>query len=201
MYELLKRAVDLAGAALLLVLLSPVLAAIAVAVRLRMGAPVLFRQLRPGRHGRPFTLLKFRTMVDARDGDGAPLPDSVRLTPLGRFLRSTSLDELPELLNVLAGEMSLVGPRPLLMEYLPLYTPEQRRRHDVPPGITGWAQVNGRNAVTWDDKFALDAWYVDHRSLRLDFEILGRTMREVVGGHGVSAPGHETMEPFRGSTP
>jgi lipopolysaccharide/colanic/teichoic acid biosynthesis glycosyltransferase len=200
-YELVKRAVDLAGAALLLVLLSPVLATIGVAVRLRMGAPVLFRQLRPGRHGRPFTMLKFRTMVDAHDPDGAPLPDSARLTALGRFLRRTSLDELPALLNVLAGEMSLVGPRPLLMEYLPLYTAEQRHRHDVPPGITGWAQVNGRNALTWDDKFALDTWYVDHRSLRLDLEILGRTMREVVVGHGISAPGHETMEPFRGSTP
>jgi sugar transferase EpsL len=200
-YEFVKRTVDLAGAALLLVLLSPVLAAIAVAVRLRMGTPVLFRQLRPGRYGRPFTMLKFRTMVEARDRDGAPLPDSVRLTALGRFLRRTSLDELPELLNVLAGEMSLVGPRPLLMEYLPLYSAEQRRRHDVPPGITGWAQVNGRNALKWDDKFALDTWYVDHRSLRLDLEIIGRTMREVVGGHGVSAPGHETMEPFRGSTP
>ena len=201
MYELLKRAVDLAGAALLLVLLSPVLGAIAIAVRLRMGTPVLFRQLRPGRYGRPFTMLKFRTMVEARDRDGAPLPDSVRLTALGRFLRRTSLDELPELLNVLAGEMSLVGPRPLLMEYLPIYSAEQRRRHDVPPGITGWAQVNGRNALTWDDKFALDTWYVDHRSLRLDLEIIGRTMREVVGGHGVSAPDHATMEPFRGSTP
>ena len=201
MYELLKRAIDVAGAAVLLVLLSPVLAAIAIAVRLRMGSPVLFRQLRPGRYGRPFTLVKFRTMADARGHDGVPHPDSVRLTALGRFLRSTSLDELPELLNVLAGEMSLVGPRPLLMEYLPLYSPEQRRRHDVTPGVTGWAQVNGRNALTWDDKFALDTWYVDHRSLRLDFRILGRTLRQVVGGHGVSAPGHETMEPFRGSTP
>ena len=199
MYELAKRAVDVVGAAVLLVLLSPVLAAIAVAVRVRMGAPVMFRQLRPGRDGVPFTLVKFRTMADARDRDGELLPDSARLTALGRFLRRTSLDELPELFNVLAGEMSLVGPRPLLMEYLALYTPEQQRRHEVLPGITGWAQVNGRNALTWDDKFALDVWYVDHRSLRLDFEILGRTLRQVIGGHGVSAPGHETMEPFRGS--
>jgi len=200
-YELLKRAVDLVGAAVLLVLLSPLLAAIAIAVRVKMGTPVLFRQLRPGRHGEPFTMVKFRTMADAHDRDGAPLPDSARLTVLGRFLRRTSLDELPELLNVLAGEMSLVGPRPLLIEYLPRYNPEQRRRHDVLPGITGWAQVNGRNALSWDEKFALDTWYVDHRSLRLDFEILGRTLREVVAGHGVSAPDHDTMEPFRGCTP
>jgi sugar transferase EpsL len=195
-----KRAFDVVGAAVMLVLLSPVLVMVAIAVRVTMGAPVLFRQIRPGRDGRPFTLVKFRTMTDARDRAGEPLADAARLTALGRFLRRTSLDELPELGNVLAGEMSLVGPRPLLMEYLPLYTPEQRRRHEVRPGITGWAQVNGRNALTWDDKLTLDVWYVDHQSLRLDCSIIGRTVRQVVGGHGVSAPGHETMEPFRGST-
>jgi lipopolysaccharide/colanic/teichoic acid biosynthesis glycosyltransferase len=144
-------------------------------------------------------MTKFRTMTDQRDGDGELLPDAERLTRLGRFLRRTSIDELPELLNVVRGEMSLVGPRPLLTEYLTLYSPEQARRHEVRPGITGWTQVNGRNALTWDEKFALDVWYVDHRSTRLDFEILGRTVSQVFSGHGVSAPGHATMEPFRGS--
>jgi lipopolysaccharide/colanic/teichoic acid biosynthesis glycosyltransferase len=199
-YELGKRAIDVAGAAVLLVALSPVLAVIALAIRVSMGPPVLFRQWRPGRGGRLFPLVKFRTMTDACDASGAALPDATRLTRLGRVLRRTSLDELPELLNVLAGEMSLVGPRPLLVEYLDRYTPEQRRRHDVTPGITGWAQVNGRNALTWDDKFALDLWYVDHRSLRLDLTILGRTVREVLAGRGVAAPGHDTTDPFRGST-
>jgi lipopolysaccharide/colanic/teichoic acid biosynthesis glycosyltransferase len=198
-YDAVKRAGDVAGAAVLLVVLSPVLAAVAVTILVTMGAPVLFRQTRTGRHGRTFPLVKFRTMTDARDGDGVLLPDAARLTRVGRTLRRTSLDELPELLNVLAGDMSLVGPRPLLPEYLDRYSPEQQRRHDVAPGITGWAQVNGRNALTWEDKFVLDVWYVDHRSLRLDAAILGRTLREVLGGHGVSAPGHDTMEPFRGS--
>jgi lipopolysaccharide/colanic/teichoic acid biosynthesis glycosyltransferase len=195
-----KRVTDLVGAAVLLVVLSPVLAIVAIAVRVTMGSPVLFRQVRPGRDGRPFTLVKFRTMTDTRDGDGTKLPDAARLTALGKFLRRTSLDELPELGNVITGAMSLVGPRPLLMEYLPLYDAEQRRRHEVRPGITGWAQVNGRNALTWEEKLALDVWYVDHRSYKLDCTIIGRTVREVVSGHGVSAPGHETMEPFRGST-
>jgi sugar transferase EpsL len=197
--DVFKRGLDVVGAALALVVLSPVLAVVALLVRLRMGSPVLFRQVRPGRDGRPFQMLKFRTMNERRDPSGVLLPDHDRLTSLGRFLRRTSLDELPELVNVLAGEMSLVGPRPLLMEYLPLYTPEQARRHEVRPGITGWTQVNGRNALSWDDKFALDVWYVDHRSLRLDCEILFKTVTQVVGGAGVSAPGHATMEPFRGS--
>jgi lipopolysaccharide/colanic/teichoic acid biosynthesis glycosyltransferase len=197
--DTVKRMVDLAGASVALVVLSPLLLVVAVLVRLRMGSPVLFRQQRPGLHGQPFTLLKFRTMTDRRDASGAPLPDAERLTALGRFLRRSSLDELPELVNVLAGEMSLVGPRPLLMEYLPLYSAEQARRHDVRPGITGWTQVNGRNALTWEEKFSLDVWYVDHRSLRLDIAILARTAGQVLSGHGVSAPGHATMENFRGT--
>jgi lipopolysaccharide/colanic/teichoic acid biosynthesis glycosyltransferase len=199
--DALKRLVDVVGAAAALVVLSPLLLVVAALVRLRMGSPVLFRQERPGRDGRPFQLVKFRTMTDRRGPDGALLPDADRLTALGRWFRRTSIDELPELLNVLAGDMSLVGPRPLLMQYLPLYTPEQARRHEVRPGLTGWAQVNGRNAVSWEEKFALDVWYVDHRSTKLDVEIVGRTIKQVVGGHGVSAPGHATIEPFRGSAP
>jgi lipopolysaccharide/colanic/teichoic acid biosynthesis glycosyltransferase len=197
--DVLKRGIDVLGASAALVVLSPVLAVVALLVRVRMGSPVLFRQQRPGRGGRPFELTKFRTMTDTRSPDGALLPDAERLTALGRFLRRTSIDELPELLNVVRGDMSLVGPRPLLMEYLPLYSPEQARRHDVRPGVTGWTQVNGRNALTWDEKFALDVWYVDHRSTRLDLDIIGRTVSQVLSGHGVSAPGHATMEPFRGS--
>jgi lipopolysaccharide/colanic/teichoic acid biosynthesis glycosyltransferase len=195
----LKRSIDVVGASIALVVLSPLLAVVALLVRVRMGPPVLFRQQRPGRDGRPFLMAKFRTMTDRRDAAGELLPDAERLTALGRWLRRTSIDELPELLNVVQGDMSLVGPRPLLMEYLPLYSPEQARRHEVRPGITGWAQVNGRNAVTWEEKFALDVWYVDHRSTRLDVEILGKTVQQVFSGHGVSAPGHATMEPFRGS--
>jgi sugar transferase EpsL len=197
--DALKRVLDVLGASAALVVLSPLLAVVAVLVRARMGPPVLFRQLRPGREGRPFELTKFRTMTDQRGPDGALLPDAERLTALGRFLRRTSIDELPELVNVVRGDMSLVGPRPLLMEYLPRYSPEQARRHEVRPGVTGWTQVNGRNALTWEEKFALDVWYVDHRSTRLDLEILGRTVSQVLGGQGVSAPGHATMEPFRGS--
>jgi sugar transferase EpsL len=197
--DALKRVLDVLGASAALVVLSPLLAVVAVLVRARMGPPVLFRQLRPGREGRPFELTKFRTMTDQRGPDGALLPDAQRLTALGRFLRRTSIDELPELVNVVRGDMSLVGPRPLLMEYLPRYSPEQARRHEVRPGVTGWTQVNGRNALTWEEKFALDVWYVDHRSTRLDLEILGRTVSQVLGGRGVSAPGHATMEPFRGS--
>jgi lipopolysaccharide/colanic/teichoic acid biosynthesis glycosyltransferase len=199
--DALKRVTDVFGASAALVVLSPLLAVVAVLVRARMGPPVLFRQLRPGRDGQPFELLKFRTMTNRRGSDGALLPDAERLTALGRFLRRTSIDELPELVNVVRGDMSLVGPRPLLMEYLPLYSPEQARRHEVRPGVTGWTQVSGRNALTWDEKFALDVWYVDHRSTRLDLEILGRTVSQVFSGQGVSAPGHATMEPFRGSTP
>ncbi len=191
-----KRAFDVSVASVLLVLLSPVIAVVALLVRVGMGRPVLFRQQRPGRDGRPFSVLKFRTMIDQRDANGDLLPDEARLTAVGRFLRRTSLDELPELVNVLRGDMSLVGPRPLLMDYLPRYTPEQMRRHDVRPGITGWAQVNGRNALTWDEKFALDVWYVDHHTLRLDIDILKRTVGEVLGGRGVDAPA-----PFQGSAP
>lgn len=168
-------------------------------IRREMGAPVLFSQTRPGRHGKPFKMIKFRTMRDAIDADGRPLPDAERLTKLGRFLRSSSLDELPELWNVLKGDMSLVGPRPLLMEYLPLYSEEQARRHEVRPGVTGWAQVNGRNAISWDEKFALDVWYVDNRSLWLDLKIIWLTLRKVVKREGISAAGEATMSKFTGS--
>ena len=167
-------------------------------VRRKLGSPVFFRQVRPGLHGKPFEMVKFRTMTDERGPDGLLLPDSLRLTTFGRFLRSTSLDELPELWNVIKGEMSLVGPRPLLMEYLPLYTSEQARRLEVRPGITGWAQVNGRNAISWADKFALDVWYVDHRSLRLDVRILWLTVRKVLVRDGISAAGEATMPRFEG---
>jgi len=198
-YAFEKRALDVVGAAVGLVVLSPLLLAIAIALRLAHGSPVLFRQPRPGRFGVPFELCKFRTMADRRGADGALLPDADRVTPLGRFLRRTSLDELPELLNVLKRDMSLVGPRPLLVEYLPRYTAEQARRHEVRPGITGWAQVNGRNAQTWGDRFALDVWYVDHASLRLDLEILGRTVSTVLRGEGISEGGHATKENFTGN--
>ena len=170
-------------------------------VRRRLGSPVLFRQVRPGLHGRPFMMVKFRTMTDERGADGELLPDAQRLTPFGRFLRATSLDELPELWNVLRGEMSLVGPRPLLMEYLPLYSPEQARRHEVRPGITGWAQVNGRNAVSWNERFRLDVWYVDHCSLWLDLRILWLTVRKVLVREGISAQGEATMSKFTGNKP
>jgi sugar transferase EpsL len=193
-----KRALDVAGAGLGLLVLSPVMLAVAVAVRATLGSPVLFRQTRPGLGGRPFDLYKFRTMRHAPGPDGHPLPDAERLTGLGRFLRSASLDELPELLNVLKGEMSLVGPRPLLMEYLPLYSPEQARRHEVRPGLTGWAQVNGRNALTWDERFRLDVWYVDHRSFLLDLKILAMTVASVFRREGISHAGHATMERFTG---
>ena len=182
-------------------MLSPVIAVIVLLVRINLGKPVLFRQVRPGLHGQPFTLLKFRTMLDAADSNGSPLPDAERLTAFGQFLRRWSLDELPELYNVLRGDMSLVGPRPLLMEYLPLYTAEQARRHDVRPGLTGWAQVNGRNAISWDQKFAFDLWYVEHASLSLDFKILWLTVRNVFTRHGISAEGEATMPRFRGKQP
>lgn len=191
-----KRLLDICGALTGLVLLSPVLLLTALAVRLRLGTPVLFRQTRPGLHGAPFELLKFRTMTDARDAGGRLLSDAKRLTPLGRLLRSTSLDELPELLNVLRGEMSLVGPRPLLMDYLLHYTPEQGRRHEVRPGITGWAAVQGRNSTSWERRLQLDVWYVDHRSLGLDLKILLLTVVKVVRREGISAEGHATMPRF-----
>jgi lipopolysaccharide/colanic/teichoic acid biosynthesis glycosyltransferase len=196
---MLKRVMDVSIASLILIMLSIPMLIAALAVRLKMGAPVLFRQLRPGLKGRPFALLKFRTMTDARDGQGNLLPDEQRLTTTGRWLRRLSLDELPQLLNVLRGDMSLVGPRPLLMEYLPLYTTEQARRHDVLPGITGWAQVNGRNALDWEERFRLDVWYVDHRSPWLDLRILGLTVARVLGGEGINEPGAATMSKFTGS--
>lgn len=196
---MILRLRDIVGALAGLVLLAPLLAAIALGIRLTLGGPVLFRQVRPGLHGRPFGLVKFRTMRDALDASGAPLPDEQRLTRFGRLLRATSLDELPELWNVLTGDMSLVGPRPLLMEYLPLYTPRQARRHEVKPGLTGWAQVSGRNAIGWDEKFALDVWYVDHRSHWLDLKILALTLIKVLRAEGISQKGHATMEKFGGS--
>jgi lipopolysaccharide/colanic/teichoic acid biosynthesis glycosyltransferase len=195
----MKRLLDVLLSAGALVVLLPVIAVTALLVRVKLGAPVLFRQQRPGLHGRPFMLTKFRSMRDAVDAAGHPLPDAVRLTAFGRMLRASSLDELPGLWNVLRGDMSLVGPRPLLMEYLPLYAPEQARRHDVRPGLTGWAQVNGRNALGWDDRLALDVWYVDHRSLLLDLRILLRTVAKVLGRDGISQPGQATVERFRGS--
>ena len=172
---------------------------LALLVRTKLGSPVFFRQTRPGLHGKPFEMLKFRTMTDARDAQGELLPDSERLPPFGRFLRSSSLDELPELWNVLKGEMSLVGPRPLLMEYLPLYTPQQYRRHEVRPGVTGWAQVNGRNAISWEEKFALDVWYVENQSFWLDVKILFLTVKKVLVKDGISASGEATMTKFTGS--
>ena len=195
----MKRLFDLLAAALALVLLALPLLALVWLVRRKLGSPVLFSQVRPGLHGKPFTMVKFRTMTDERGPDGVLLPDAKRLTDFGRFLRASSLDELPELWNVLRGDMSLVGPRPLLMEYLPLFTQEQARRHEVRPGITGWAQVNGRNAISWADKFALDVWYVDHSSLWLDVKILWRTVRKVLVRDGISAAGEATMSKFTGS--
>jgi lipopolysaccharide/colanic/teichoic acid biosynthesis glycosyltransferase len=194
-----KRALDAILAAAALVVLSPELLIVGLFVRLGMGRHVIFRQLRPGKGGRPFELLKFRTMREALDDTGRPGPDAERLTEFGKFLRRTSLDELPELWNVLRGDMSLVGPRPLLMEYLPLYSPEQARRHEVRPGITGWAQVNGRNALSWEEKFHLDVEYVDRFSLVMDLRILALTAAAVVSGHGVAAEGSATMPRFTGS--
>jgi lipopolysaccharide/colanic/teichoic acid biosynthesis glycosyltransferase len=194
-----KRLTDIVLSAIGLVVLAPVMGGIALAVAVALGRPVLFRQMRPGLHGRPFRLVKFRTMLDSVGADGKPLDDSNRLTRFGRMLRASSLDELPELWNVLKGEMSLVGPRPLLMQYLPLYTPEQARRHDVRPGITGWTQVNGRNALGWPEKLAFDTWYVDNRSFALDVKILFMTVTKVLARSGIAAEGSETMPEFRGS--
>lgn len=195
---MIKRLMDIVGAIAGLILLSPVMLVLVMLIRRRMGSPVLFRQLRPGLHGKPFEMLKFRTMRDATDRQGRPLSDAERLTPFGKKLRATSLDELPELWNVLKGEMSLVGPRPLLVEYLPLYTPEQARRHEVRPGITGWAQVNGRNAISWEEKFALDVWYVEHRSLWLDLRILAMTVLKAVRREGITAENSVSAERFTG---
>lgn len=195
----MKRVFDIFLAALALLLFSMPLLLLIWQIRSRLGHPVFFKQIRPGIHGRPFEMVKFRSMTDARGSDGQLLPDVDRLTPFGRFLRASSLDELPGLWNVIKGDMSLVGPRPLLMEYLPLYSTEQARRHNVRPGITGWAQVNGRNALSWDDKFKLDVWYVDNRSLRLDMKILWLTVRKVLVREGISAAGEATMSKFTGT--
>ena len=195
----MKRTFDFLVALCALIVLSPVLLVVSVWVAVALGRPVLFRQVRPGKDGKPFRMCKFRSMTDGRDKDGNLLPDSERLTRFGKFLRSSSLDELPGLWNVLKGDMSLVGPRPLLMAYLPLYSPEQSRRHEVRPGITGWAQVNGRNAISWDDKFRLDVWYVDNQSFWLDIRILLLTVKKVFARDGISAAGEATMPAFTGS--
>lgn len=194
----MKRLLDLAVALGAMIVAAPLILILAALVRYNLGSPVLFRQTRPGRHGHPFVLVKFRTMRDAYGADGKPLDDSERLTRFGRFLRASSLDELPGLWNVVTGDMSLVGPRPLLMEYLPLYSPEQARRHEVRPGVTGLAQVNGRNAISWDEKFALDCWYVDHQSFWLDLKIIARTLVKVLHRDGISAAGDATMPRFTG---
>jgi lipopolysaccharide/colanic/teichoic acid biosynthesis glycosyltransferase len=196
----MKRIFDIVVACMVLSLLWPLMFLTALLVRLKLGKPVIFRQLRPGLHGRPFPLLKFRTMVDARDHAGRLLPDAQRLTRFGSVLRRSSLDELPSLLNVIKGELSLVGPRPLLVEYLPLYSAMQVRRHEVRPGITGWAQVNGRNALSWEEKFELDVWYVEHQSMSLDLKILCLTVKKVLKADGVSANGEATMPRFKGSS-
>jgi lipopolysaccharide/colanic/teichoic acid biosynthesis glycosyltransferase len=195
----LKRLFDLLISSVCLLALSFPLLALIWLIRRKLGSPAFFTQVRPGMHGKPFKMVKFRTMTNERDPYGQLLPDAVRLTPFGRFLRSTSLDELPELWNVLKGDMSLVGPRPLLMQYLPLYTLEQGRRHQVRPGITGWAQVNGRNVLSWEEKFRLDVWYVDHHNLYLDLRILLLTIWKVIRREGISAAGEATMAPFSGT--
>lgn len=198
---LVKRLSDLLLASLALILFSPVFLILSILVAIRNGFPILFRQKRPGLRGEIFTIYKFRTMKDAVDEAGEPLPDAQRLTRLGRFLRGASLDELPELINILKGDMSLVGPRPLLVQYLPLYSEQQARRHEVLPGLTGWAQVNGRNALTWQEKFALDVWYVDHWTFWLDVKIVARTIVKVLKREGISQPGQATAKPFSGNPP
>ncbi|UDM38220.1 sugar transferase [Acinetobacter haemolyticus] len=196
---MLKRVLDVVIASMALLLLSPVYFFVAYKVRKNLGSPVLFRQLRPGLHGKPFEMIKFRSMKDAVDENGHPLPDSERLTPFGQMLRATSLDEMPELWNVIKGEMSIVGPRPLLMEYLPLYNSEQAKRHNVRPGMTGHAQVNGRNAISWEEKFKLDTWYVENQSLWLDFKIMLKTVKKVLAKDDISAEGEATMTKFTGT--
>lgn len=196
---MLKRIIDITVASTALILLSPVYFAVAYKVKKNLGSPVLFRQVRPGLHGKPFEMIKFRTMKDALDVESNPLPDSERLTPFGKMLRATSLDEMPELWNVIKGDMSIVGPRPLLMEYLPLYNAEQAKRHNVRPGITGYAQVNGRNAISWEKKFELDTWYVENQSLWLDFKIMLKTVKKVIAKDDISAEGEVTMSKFTGT--
>ena len=197
---MLKRIIDILGALTALIIFSPIMAYTAWKVSKTMGSPVLFQQTRPGKDGKPFEMIKFRTMRDANDPAGKPLPDAERITPFGNFMRRTSLDELPEFWNVLKGDMSLVGPRPLLMQYLPLYSKEQYRRHELRPGITGWAQVNGRNAIRWDEKFKLDVWYVDNHSFWLDVKILFLTLKKVISKENISADNHATMPFFEGTT-
>ena len=196
---MIKRLLDIVIASIALILLSPVYFIVARKVKKNLGSPVLFRQVRPGLHGKPFEMIKFRTMKDAIDANGNPLPDSERLTPFGKMLRATSLDEIPELWNVIKGEMSIVGPRPLLVEYLPLYNTEQAKRHHVRPGITGYAQVNGRNAISWEKKFELDTWYVENQSLWLDFKIMIKTVKKVLAKDDISAEGEVTMSKFTGT--
>ncbi|GHA22885.1 sugar transferase [Oceanisphaera arctica] len=195
---MLKRLFDIFASLCGLVMLSPIIIIVAWKVKENLGSPVLFRQVRPGKNGKPFEMVKFRSMSNAVDAGGNPLPDSERMTPFGRKLRATSLDELPELWNVLKGDMSLVGPRPLLMKYLPLYSVKQFRRHEIRPGITGWAQVNGRNSISWDDKFKLDVWYVDNQSLFFDIKILILTVKKILVRDGISAKGHVTADSFKG---
>ena len=197
---MLKRFLDIIIASIALMLLSPLYAFVAYKVKKNLGSPVLFRQVRPGLHGRPFEMIKFRTMKDAIDANGQLLPDSERLTPFGRMLRSSSLDEMPELWNVIKGDMSIVGPRPLLMEYLPLYNEEQAKRHQVRPGMTGYAQVNGRNAISWDEKFKLDTWSVENQSIWLDFKIMLKTVKKVLAKDDISAEGEATMSKFTGNS-
>ena len=196
---LFKRLIDIALALMAMALFLPILLVVAILVRFKLGSPILFRQRRPGRHGRPFRLVKFRSMTDRRDAAGNLLPDQDRLPPFGRFLRASSLDELPEIWNVLVGDMSIVGPRPLLMEYLPLYSPHQARRHEVRPGITGWAQINGRNTLSWDEKFKLDVWYVDHQCTALDFKIFWLTFATVARPKGITSANNATAEKFTGN--
>ena len=196
---MLKRLLDIIIASIALILLSPLYALVAYKVKKNLGSPVLFRQVRPGLHGKPFEMIKFRTMKDAVDEQGNPLPDSERLTPFGQMLRSTSLDEMPELWNVIKGDMSIVGPRPLLMEYLPLYNQEQAKRHDVRPGMTGHAQVNGRNAISWEEKFKLDTWYVENQSVWLDFKIMLKTVKKVLAKDDINEAGEATMTKFTGT--
>ena len=195
----MKRFFDLFASLIGLIFLSPMLIATAILVRIKLGSPVLFKQQRPGLNAQPFNVYKFRTMTDQLDPDGQLLPDEVRLTPFGKLLRRLSFDELPQLINVIKGDLSLVGPRPLLMQYLPLYTSEQARRHAVRPGITGWAQVNGRNAISWEEKFEYDVWYVDHQSLSLDLKILWMTFHKVLNREGINQDGQATMEVFKGT--